>query len=255
VKKLRTAVTAGWMIGLLTLFWVESVVADGDQADAEAASGGQKLVERLLALRPGIPIEAVNSTPIPGIYELKIGGGTAFYGTEDGRYLFAGDLYELGETDLVNLAEIDRNSSRRAALADVAITDMVVFRPEGETKAVVSVFTDVDCGYCQKLHREVPKLNAMGIEVRYLAYPRAGIGSPSYDKIVSAWCADDPNAAMTRLKARESVPAASCINPVAAQFDLGRQIGVTGTPAIVLEDGRLLPGYMPAEELAASIGI
>ena len=116
---------------------------------------------------------------------------------------------------------------------------MVIFPAVGETKGVVSVFTDVDCGYCRKLHQEVPKLNQMGIEVRYLAYPRAGVGSRSYQKIVSAWCAADPNKAMTQLKSGMEIPDVSCENPVAAQFDLGQQVGVTGTPAIVLEDGRL----------------
>ena len=95
----------------------------------------------------------------------------------------------------------------------------------------------------------------MGIEVRYLAYPRAGIGSRSYQKIVSAWCSDDPNGAITRLKAGEEIPDSTCTNPVAGQFELGGQVGVSGTPAIVLEDGRLLPGYMPAEDLAKTIGI
>jgi thiol:disulfide interchange protein DsbC len=252
VKTSTALPSSSWLTGLLVLFclplWAGSALAD-------AADGGQKLADRLQALRPGIPIHKVSPTPVPGIYALEIGGGTVFYGTEDGRYLFAGDMYELGETDLVNLAEADRTVKRKARMAEVALEDMVVFAAGGETRAVVNVFTDVDCGFCQKLHLEVPKLNAMGIEVRYLAYPRAGIGSPSYAKIVSAWCADDPNAAITRLKARQTIPNATCDNPVAAQFDLGRQLGVTGTPAIILEDGRLLPGYMPAEELAKTVGI
>jgi thiol:disulfide interchange protein DsbC len=230
-------------------FWAGGAIAD------DAAAGGKKLVARLQALRPGIPIGKVSATPVPGIYALEIGGGSIFYGTEDGRYLFAGDMYELGETELVNLAEAGRTVKRKALMDGVALEDMVVFAPQGETKAVVSVFTDVDCGYCQKLHLEVPKLNAMGIEVRYLAYPRAGVGSPSYHKIVSAWCSDDPKGAITRLKARQTIPTSTCENPVAAQFDLGRELGVTGTPAIVLEDGRLLPGYMPAEKLAETVGI
>jgi thiol:disulfide interchange protein DsbC len=221
----------------------------------EQPEPGAKLVAKLQALRPGIPIEAVKPTPVPGIYALELQGGTVFYGTEDGQYLFAGDMYELGDTDLINLAESTRMVKRKALMDAVALEDMLVFSPEGRAKAVVNVFTDVDCGYCQKLHLEVPELNAMGVEVRYLAYPRAGVGSPSYAKIVSAWCADDPNGALTKLKARQEIPPLTCANPVAAQFDLGRAIGVTGTPAIVTEDGRLLPGYMPAADLAKSVGI
>lgn len=214
-----------------------------------------KLVENLKSLRPDIPIENVASTPIPGIYALELAGGTVFYGTEDGRYLFAGDLYELREDDLVNLAEAGRTEKRKRLMADVPVKDMIVFSPDGPTRAAINVFTDVDCGYCQKLHQEVPQLNDMGIEVRYLAYPRAGVGSRSYQKIVSAWCAADPNKALTRLKARQPIPDATCPNPVAEQFQLGREMGVNGTPAIVLEDGSMLPGYMPAQELAEAIGL
>ena len=232
-----------------------TVLAAGMQLVVAEPQGGAKLKAKLEALRPGIPIEAVKSTPVPGIYALELQGGSVFYGTEDGRYLFAGDMYELGDSDLINLAETTRMTKRKAMMDSVPVKDMVVFPPQGATKAVVNVFTDVDCGYCRKLHLEVPALNAMGVEVRYLAYPRAGVGSPSYAKIVSAWCADDPLTALTKLKAQQEIPPLTCANPVAEQFDLGRAMGVTGTPAIVTEDGRLLPGYMPAADLAKTVGI
>lgn len=219
------------------------------------ADNGDRLVEKLTSLRPEIPIERVTPSPIPGIYQLEISGGTIFYGTADGRYLFAGDLYELGDQDLINLAEAGRIEKRQALMATVDVADMVVFPAGGQRKAVINVFTDVDCGYCQKLHQEVPKLNELGVEVRYLAYPRAGIGSPSYDKIVSAWCSADPNRAITELKLGRDIPPITCANPVAAQYELGHEVGVSGTPAIILEDGRLLPGYMPAEALVETIGI
>jgi thiol:disulfide interchange protein DsbC len=254
VNKSATLLARGWLIALLAVVCAGGAYSETGASDA-GAEGGKKLAARLQALRPGIPIEKVSATPVPGIYALDIGGGTVFYGTEDGRYLFAGDMYELGESELVNLAEAGRVTRRQALMAEVAVDDMIVFSAKGKRKAVISVFTDVDCGYCQKLHLEVPELNAMGIEVRYLAYPRAGINSQSYQKIVSAWCSDDPNGAITRLKARQTSPNSSCDNPVAAQFDLGRELGVTGTPAIVLEDGRLLPGYMPAAKLAETVGI
>lgn len=239
----------------IAVWAADGAAAAGAGADSVDAAGGDKLVAKLQALRPDIPIEKVSASPVPGIYALELAGGTVFYGTADGRYLFAGDLYELADDDLVNLAEAGRIEKRRDLMAGVSKDEMLVFPAVGETKGVVNVFTDVDCGYCRKLHQEVPKLNQMGIEVRYLAYPRAGVGSRSYQKIVSAWCAVDPNKAMTQLKSGMEIPDVSCENPVAAQFDLGRQVGVTGTPAIVLEDGRLLPGYMPAAELAETVGI
>ncbi len=224
-------------------------------AGAAAETDGQALVAKLKSLRPDIPIERVSPSPLPGIYQLELAGGTVFYGTEDGRYLFAGDLYELGDEDLINLAEQGRIEKRQALLATVDTDDMIIFPPSGQRNAVISVFTDVDCGYCQKLHQEVPRLNEMGVEVRYLAYPRAGVGSRSFQKIVSAWCADDQKTAITALKSGQTIPDAECSNPVAAQYELGQELGVSGTPAIVLEDGRLLPGYMPADQLAEAIGI
>jgi thiol:disulfide interchange protein DsbC len=220
-----------------------------------AAADGTRLVERLQAVRPDLPVERVEPTPIEGIFALELAGGTVLYGTADGRFVFAGDLYEIFDDGLVNLAESGRAEKRRAALAKVALDDMLIFKPKGETRAVVSVFTDVDCGYCRKLHLEMADMNALGIEVRYLAFPRAGVGSPTNDKIVSAWCADDRNQALTDLKLGKDIPNRACPNPVAKQYELGHDIGVTGTPAIVLEDGRLLPGYMPAAELAGLLGL
>ncbi len=237
------------------LWFAAELALNASVAFAAEAPSGQVLVDKLKALRPDIPIESVSESPLPGIYTLEIEGGTIFYGTGDGRYLFTGDLYELGETDLINLAEASRTTKRLELLAAVPEEDMVIFSPSGATRAVVNIFTDVDCGFCRKLHKEVPELNALGVEVRYLAYPRAGIGSESYDRIVAAWCSEDRNAAITRLKSGDSIPMKSCANPVAQHYELGRQIGVTGTPAIVTEDGRLLPGFMPAEQLAKSVGI
>lgn len=232
---------------------------DGSSQDGSGSKGatglGAEAVARLARLRPDIPIERVQSTPIPGMVALVVAGGTLLYATEDGRYLFAGDLYELTETDLVDVAEAGRVDERRAAMAGVDPASMIIFPASGVRRASINVFTDVDCGYCQKLHLEVPALNELGIEVRYLGYPRAGIGSDSYDRIVSAWCAKDPRDALTRVKAGEDIPAATCDNRIAEHFGLGRQIGVEGTPAIVLEDGRLLPGYMPAERVAAALGL
>ncbi len=258
---------AGWLLVFVMAgpFTASLAAADGTTTSTAGSVGqtgaatgqedGSELVARLKALRPDIPIESVAASPLPGIFQLNLAGGTVFYGTADGRYLFAGDLYQLGDDDLVNLAEQGRIEKRHELMAAVDPKDMVIFPATGQTRAVINVFTDVDCGYCRKLHQEVPQLNEMGIEVRYLAYPRAGIGSRSYEKIVSAWCSDDPNSAITALKAGKEIPDITCPNPVADEYALGQRVGVNGTPAIVLEDGRLLPGYMPADDLAATLGI
>jgi thiol:disulfide interchange protein DsbC len=126
---------------------------------------------------------------------------------------------------------------------------MVVF-PAKERKTHITVFTDPDCGYCQKLHTEVPELNRLGIEVRYMAFPRQGQGSHGYNSLVSVWCAKDRLDAMNKAKSRQELPKASCANPVMQQYELGGSIGISGTPAIVLANGHLIPGYQPAPQLA-----
>ena len=127
------------------------------------------------------------------------------YASSDGRYLIAGDLFEMSDT-LVNLAEKARDEKRKELIAEVSLGDMAIFPAQGQRKAVVTVFTDVDCGYCRKLHQEVPQMNKMGVEVRYLAYPRAGVGSPGYEKLVTAWCSTDRQDAITRMKRGEELP-------------------------------------------------
>jgi thiol:disulfide interchange protein DsbC len=125
----------------------------------------------------------------------------------------------------------------------------IIFSPEGKTEHIISVFTDVDCPYCSMLHKEVPKLNKAGVEVRYLMYPRAGAGSATFKKSVSAWCSEDQKKAIGIAKEGGIVVAKNCDNPVQEQYDLGQSLGVTGTPTLILEDGRVLPGYLPAEQL------
>jgi thiol:disulfide interchange protein DsbC len=145
---------------------------------------------------------------------------------------------------------------RAQKLAAVKKEDMIIYSPKGPVKSYVTVFTDIDCGFCRKLHKEIPELNAMGIEVRYLAYPRASVPSPSADKLITAWCAKNKTEVMDQLKNGTAVPIATCTNnPVAAQFKLGNELGVNGTPALFTPNGEMLPGYMPAAELATALGI
>lgn len=220
-----------------------------------ALAGDAAVVERLRALRPDLPIVRVTSSPVQGFVAVELDGGTFFYASEDGKYLFAGDLYRLDDT-LVNVTDGVRAAKRREKLAKVPTADMLVFSPQkGPVRSSVFVFTDVDCGYCRKLHLEMQAINDLGIEVKYLAFPRAGVGSDSYQKIVTAWCSADRNSTLTALKLGRNLSAKKCSNPVADQYQLGRDIGITGTPAIVTADGELLPGYMPAKELALALGL
>ena len=256
VAGLVAAAAAGLLNTQMNAARAASAALPGAGAAAESAGmAGNLLLERLRRVRPDIPINSVSPSAAPGIYALELDGGSMLYGTADGRYMFSGDLYAIGDTELVNIAEARRETVRAALISEVAVGDAWVFKPVGAPKAVVSVFTDVDCGYCRKLHAEVPRLNELGIEVRYLAYPRAGIGSESYNTIVSAWCANDRGRALTKAKAGKAIAAKTCVNPVAEQYQLGQQVGVTGTPAIVTSTGKLLPGYMPADILAETLGV
>lgn len=206
--------------------------------------------------RPEIKIAAVSPSEITGMYAVQIANGPVLYSTADGKYFVLGDMYQVEKGGFVNLAERAKEGGRADLMASASARDMIVFSPEKDVKASIMVFTDVDCFYCQKLHQEVPDLNRIGIEVRYLAYPRAGIGSDSYKKIASAWCAADQRTALTKLKNRERVATNVCPdNPVAQHFRLGQQVGVSGTPALVTPKGRLMPGYMPALQLANALGV
>ncbi len=221
-------------------------------AAAAGDATGPAVLAKLKALRPDLPVQSVSAAPVPGMSVIELSGGTMLYATNDGRYLIAGDLYELKDDELVNLAEARRDGQRKELVAAVPLEEMAIFPATTTRKAAITVFTDVDCGYCRKLHQEVPELNRLGIEVRYLAYPRQGIGSAAYEKMVSAWCSSDRNDAITRLKRGETILSKTCTNPVEQQYLLGQEIGVSGTPAIVFESGRMQPGYTPADQLAAA---
>jgi thiol:disulfide interchange protein DsbC len=134
-------------------------------------------------------------------------------------------------------------------LAKIKNVEMIIFSPD-KTKHTITVFTDIDCPYCQKLHAEIEDYNKAGIEVRYLMFPRAGVDSPSYKKAISVWCANDSNKALTDAKQGKKVEAKTCENPIQSQMTVAQMVGVTGTPAIVLEDGEMLPGYRPVKEMS-----
>ncbi|PAV27295.1 thiol:disulfide interchange protein DsbC [Tamilnaduibacter salinus] len=209
--------------------------------------------ERLSQAIPGLTIQGVRESDVPGLYEVVTQGQETLYATPDGRHFVVGKLYRLDENGLTNLTEKGLSKKRARLLSQVDDARMISFAPDGPVKATVNVFTDIDCPYCRKLHQEVPRLNEQGVRVNYLAYPRSGPGTPSFRKYVSVWCSEDRQTAMDQAKAGQSVPSAQCDNPVQAQFRLGGQVGVTGTPAIILEDGRMIRGYVPAERLLQAL--
>jgi thiol:disulfide interchange protein DsbC len=194
---------------------------------------------------PGMKAEDIKVSPIPGLYEVSF-GGEAGYVTADGRYIIAGDLFEIDSRK--NLTEANRVAQRTKALAKLDERDMIVFGPAA-AKHSITVFTDVDCGYCRKLHGEIDQLTKLGVRVRYAAYPRSGPGTDDWRKMEAVWCAKDRKAAITQAKQGQEIKSEKCPTPVASQFELGEQLGVRGTPAIFTTTGDYIGGYLPPAQM------
>ncbi len=217
--------------------------------------GAERLAERLSVNGQSMPVQSVREAPMDGLFEVRLETGERFYSDAEGEHFLVGDLYRNGDQGLVNLTEEGRNTERAARLEHVPESERIIFRgPQSDAR--VMVFTDTTCPYCRQLHEEVPRLNELGIEVHYLAFPRSGMNAQGARDMQQVWCADNPAEAMSAAKRGDSLSApADCDNPVESQYHLGLELGVQGTPAIVLPDGRLVPGYVPAERLAAMLGL
>ena len=213
-----------------------------DETDAELDGVRQKVSAMFEMIAP----EDVNPSPIEGWYTIQRGSIVA-YVSADGRYLLQGDLIDLDNQ--VNLSEASRNDSRRDVMAAVGDEQTIVFAPE-EVKYKVDVFTDVDCTFCRRLHSQIKDYMAQGIEVRYLLYPRNGPTSPSWATAEEVWCSPDRNNALTMAKLDRKFASQDCdASIVQNHWDIGHQVGLTGTPAIVLDDGTLISGYLPPDQL------
>ncbi len=229
---LQTAAAAGIACGL-------------SAAAADEGAGVSKA--EIAAQLNNVKVEDVVDSPLPGLYEVSVGSNVA-YVSKDGRYLLQGDLYDLEASE--NLTERSRASKRVDLLEDVDPESMIVFSPAGEVKHTITMFTDIDCGYCRQFHREMDKVTELGIEVHYLSFPRTGPDTESWAKAEKVWCADDRNAAITRAKLGGNVPEASCADaPIASHYELGMDVGVRGTPAIYSPGGVHLGGYVAPEML------
>ena len=255
LSKTRLAGTAALALATLAVAGL-APAEDAAQPAAVSVQVEKTLREKFANPQLGLEVDSVAFSELPGMYRVQLSQGPILYASGDGAYFILGDLYGVEAAGFVNLTERQRSANRRLALADVGAANTIVFPAEGQARAHVTVFTDVSCFYCQKFHREVPELNRRGVEVRYLAYPREGIDSVGFRQLASAWCADDRRSTLTRLKNRETLPDNVCPgNPVAQQFELGQQLGVRGTPAIVTPQGDMIPGYRSAEDLVALLGV
>ena len=211
-----------------------------------ALSAEQLDISRLLAEKLNFKVASVSDSVIPGLFEVATDQGI-FYVNADVSNLIQGSLYQVDDNGVTDLTEQAMGKVRQQAIQAFA-SDTINYPAENE-KYSITVFTDINCGYCRKLHNEVAQLNQLGISVKYLAFPRGGLNSKTYQDMASIWCAEDRPQAMNNAKRGGKVVPENCTNTVAQQYELGRRLGVTGTPAIVLENGQMQPGYVPAAQL------
>ncbi len=211
-----------------------------------AAQDDYSMIEkRIRTLSPSVDTIAISETPIDGILQVQINGDIV-YTSADGKYLFQGRIIDLDTRE--DLTEVAKAGLRKELMDRIDPAEQITFAPENPVYDL-TVFTDIDCGYCRKLHSQIDEYNKQGIAIHYMSFPRAGIGSRSYEKAVSVWCADDQQSALTDAKLGAEPDPAQCKNPVAEQYQLGIDLGVTGTPALLTSSGQLIPGYVPPDQL------
>lgn len=202
------------------------------------------------AMLPDVVINNIVQSPVADFYQIQVDSGKVFYMSKDGKYLLQGYLFDLAGKEPKNLTLGAEEKFVAKLVSGISRSKMVIYPAKGTAKAYITIFTDTTCPYCHRLHQEVPMLNSNGIEVRYLAYPREGFASRGFEELQRVWCADNKNEAMDQLM--NEVPVKSikkCDNPVIEQYVLGQKIGIRGTPAIILQNGHIIPGYQPANQL------
>jgi thiol:disulfide interchange protein DsbC len=224
--------------GITGVLLVVSVAAAADE-DYSAVE------EKMRALAPQAKSIAISETPIEGLLMVQINGDIV-YATADGKYLIQGRVVDMETRE--DLTEGAKSEVRRELLAAVDSSKQITFAPDKPAYDLM-VFTDIDCGYCRKLHAQIAEYNQQGIAIHYMAFPRAGVGSASYDKAVSVWCAADPREALTQAKLGAEPDPTQCENPIAQQYQLGLDLGVSGTPSLLTADGQMIPGYVPPDQL------
>ncbi|MBW8807744.1 DsbC family protein [Lysobacter capsici] len=223
----------------------------GTAPKVAAGSADARAIEAMRALNPSVAIDKVGPAPMPGLREVLV-QGQVVYVSDDGGYVFlpgtGGALFNVKAKR--NVTEDSLAGMRRDLVKTIPASERIVFAP-ANPKHTVTVFTDAECGYCRKLHSQIAEYNRQGIAVEYLAYPRMGLGSEDYKKMVSVWCAADRREALTAVKSDRAVQARECKNPVARQYEIGQRAGVgaTGTPTILNADGFHVGGYVPPAQL------
>ncbi|MYD45188.1 MAG: thioredoxin fold domain-containing protein [Gammaproteobacteria bacterium] len=248
-RKIIPTALISLMIVVLVFLGVTSSTQETTESNTTDADLEQKqdaVAETVRRL--GGKVQSIEETPIENLFLVETSVSEFIYVTGTGKHFFLGSIYQMREDSQypINLTLERRNESRWKLIQALDEDESINFAPDTidtSELAVVYVFTDITCGYCRMLHQDMDDYNKAGIEIRYLAFPRAGVDSPSAQYLESAWCADDPNAAMTLLKNGKEIEQKSCENPVAEHHRLGQKMQVQGTPALILADGSMIPGY------------
>lgn len=219
--------------------------AVGKEPKVASGSADAKAIAAIRQLNTQVAIDKVGPAPLPGFREVIV-SGQVLYVSDDGRYLMQGALMDMQTKR--DLAQVALGGVRKDLLAQIPKSERIIFSP-ANPKYTVAIFTDVECGYCRKMHADIAEYNKLGIGFEYLAYPRMGPGSPDFAKMEAVWCAKDPRKALTEAKNDKSVKSERCSSPVMRHFDIGRRSGLTGTPLIVASNGLSPPGYLPPADL------
>lgn len=221
--------------------------------DREFRELRQNLNQSLGAATQGqLSVRSVRETPVENLVEVTLSSGEVLFSDSTGRYLFTGDMLMTSEQGFVNVSADNRRRQNAELVAQLPSDQVISFAPDN-VLATITVFTDVDCTYCRRLHHDVEEINARGIAVRYAAYPRGGPQSAAWDKMISVWCAEDQQRAITQAKNGQSLPERNCAHPIMEQYELGNRVGITGTPALVLENGTVVPGYVDVDRLTSMV--
>lgn len=221
-------------------------------AGPQAPQVPPKVVEAVQQRLPGVEAERIRPTPLPGIYEVSK-GAMVVYVSADGRYLLQGDLIDMDSGE--QLTERRRQALRHELVASLGPDMTIDFLPPPEYahRYTITVFTDIDCGYCRRMHNQMAGYHREGIGIRYLFFPRSGPGTPSFAKAEKVWCSEDRRAALTRAKQGQKVDAPRCDTPVLRHYQLAQELGARGTPFVILPDGDVLNGYLPPDALAVRL--
>lgn len=234
----------GFIMLIFGLFWSQVFAASQNGIEQQTE---QKIKDAMSQAIPELSIDEIALSPVSGMYQINM-GPNILYISEDARYVFTGDIIDI-KNNRENITEIARKSLRVSSLKKMVQKNAISFAPKNPQYRIV-VFTDIDCGYCRKFHNHIVELNKLGVAVDYLAFPRGGPNSSGFDKMVNVWCSDNKQVALTDAKSGKPIPNKICKqHHVGEQFEFGMMMGINGTPTMILEDGSLVPGYLPPERI------